>query len=177
MKYIIIFIFIAVYLLFDLRLGYTSGSAWWTHITYMFQHAGPVHLLLNSLAFMGIFRALEPYYNRWFIVGVSIIISFACSYGSMYDLPTVGASSMIYALTGIYIAFTLLSSKVEITDRRKYGVYLLSLALCLAVSFFKQSSNFFLHVYCLFSGFCVLTIANVFVEKRRKHKRNTQFSR
>ena len=59
MKHLIILTFIIVFIFFGHNLGYDANSPWWTHITYNFQHANIMHLLLNSVSFFYIFRALE----------------------------------------------------------------------------------------------------------------------
>jgi membrane associated rhomboid family serine protease len=102
MKYLYILTFIIVYVSFGLELGYTDSSLWYTHFTYMFQHAGIVHLLLNSIAFISLFTALEKQVNKWLLSACIIAISFLASFAAMHDMPTVGASGMVYAMIGMF---------------------------------------------------------------------------
>jgi membrane associated rhomboid family serine protease len=118
----------------------------------MFQHAGIVHLIVNSLAFIGMFRVLEKFVNRWYISVSAVLIAFMMSFLSMYDIPTVGASAMVYVMIGIYISVTQLYDNIKIVNRKKYILFLLCVAVSLIVSYFKPQSNFFLHAFSLLMG-------------------------
>ena len=155
MKYLFVLIFFIVFISFDKSIGYTDTSPIWTHFTYMFQHAGIIHLLINSLAFTGMFRILEKFVNKY-ILAISILsIGFAVSFLSMHQLPTVGISGAVYAMVGIYLAM-IPTKKLIIKDRKKLYIFIASIILCMTVSFFKTNSNFVLHFYCMvfsFGGF------------------------
>jgi len=153
MKYLFVAVFVVVFVLFGLELGYTNHSPLYTHFTYMFQHAGIVHLLLNSVAFIGMFHALRKFVGRWAIVASILLCGFVASFLSAKVVPTVGASSMIYAMIGIYVGVTLLSPKIRIADTRKYLLFISCVAAGLLVSLFKSNSNFLVHVYSLTLGF------------------------
>ncbi len=153
MKYLFVVIFVAVFILFDTDLGYICRSPLHTHFTYMFQHAGLVHLILNSLAFIAVFHSLSRLVNRWIIISVSLSCGFAASFLSTTNIPTVGASSMVYAMIGLYIATTLLNRKIKITDTRKYLLFISCVLIGLIVSALNPSSNFLVHVYSLVFGF------------------------
>ncbi len=73
--------------------------------------------------------------------------------GNLLVMPTVGASSMIYAMIGIYLGIILVNRKIKIVDTRKYLLFVLYICIGLAVSLLKPSSNFFAHAYSLFFGF------------------------
>ena len=152
MKYLFVLIFFVVFFSFDKRLGYTTSSPFWTHFTYMFQHANIIHLGLNSIAFLGMFRVLEKIINKYFLSASILSIGFIASFMSMYELPTVGISSAIYTMIGIYLAM-ITSKKLTVKDRNKLAMFLFSIILCLAVSFFKTHSNFWLHLFSLIMGF------------------------
>lgn len=131
MKHLLILSFIAVFLLFGHQLGYTATSPWWTHLTYNFQHANLWHLLLNSVSFYYLFRALEraiPFRTvrqkfatcALLPLAIATAASFFTPYPQyllnlLHHLPTlpllggaggghpvVGASGMIYAMIGMY---------------------------------------------------------------------------
>jgi membrane associated rhomboid family serine protease len=118
----------------------------------MFQHTGILHLVINSIAFIGMFRSLEKCVNKWTLSVSIILTAFVTSFFSMYEIPTVGASSMIYAAIGIFIALSSISDKIKIVDRRKYALFILAVILSLTVSGFKPNSNFWLHAYSLLFG-------------------------
>lgn len=152
MKYIYVLIFIVVYIICGLEIGYTYQSSLYTHFTYMFQHSGIVHLLINSLAFIGMFRTMEKFVNKWLLSVSIIIISFAASFTAMYDIPTVGASAMIYAMIGMFFGMTIYCKNIKITDTKKYLLFLSVVVISLTISFFKHNSNFALHFFSMIWG-------------------------
>jgi membrane associated rhomboid family serine protease len=153
MKYIYVFIFIIVFILFDLDLGYTTNSSLYTHLTYILQHASIVHLVLNSLAFISMFRTMQKFINKYLLSGLIIIISFTSSFFAMYNTPTVGASAMIYAMVGMYFGMTIFYNNIKITDIKKYLLFTSTVIISLSVSFFKPNSNFDLHCFSILFGF------------------------
>ncbi|MDR1525156.1 MAG: rhomboid family intramembrane serine protease [Tannerella sp.] len=165
MKYLFVLLFIIVFCLFDKNLGYTNASPWWTHFTYLFQHAGIVHLLINSLSFIGMFRLLEKFINRW-VLSVSVItVGFVASFLSMYNAPTVGASAMVYAMVGIFFSMVNLCGDIKILDKKKFAVFIVGIAACLFISASKGNSNFFLHVFSLILGLIAGTVIAIFREE------------
>lgn len=165
MKYFFVITFITVYLCCPLSLGYTASSPLYTHFTYMFQHAGAWHLLLNSIAFTGIFGAMEKLLDRRLATLASIACAFAASFVSARDLPTVGASAIIYSMIGLFFGATAFCSHIRIADTRKFRLFVLSVVISLTVSYFKANSNFTLHVACLATGF---PTALLFAVKRKR---------
>jgi len=159
MKYLFILIFLTVFITFDKSIGYTDTSPLWTHFTYMFQHANIIHLTINSLTFIGMFRALEKSINKYILATSIISISVIASFLSMYQLPTVGISGAIYAMIGIYFAM-ITCKKLIVKDRNKLYVFIFSIILCLTVSFFKHNSNFWLHIFSLILGYVFYLMAD-----------------
>jgi membrane associated rhomboid family serine protease len=149
MKYLFITVFVLVYIFGDLSLGYSTGSAWWTHLSYPFQHAGAVHLAINCVSFLGMWFALRPYLKWYRFIPAAYIISVAVSFIPLcvFDKPTVGASAMIYAISGAYISFLL-----GIKMNKNICTYLCCIVIALSVSFFRENSNFPLHLFSLIAG-------------------------
>jgi len=152
MKYLFVLSFVIVFIFFDKSVGCTDTSPLWKHFTYMFQHAGVVHLIINSLAFIGMFRVLERVVNKYVLALSVLEIGFFASFLSSHEIPTVGISGAVYAMAGIYLAL-IGSKKLIVKDRNKLYIYLFSINLCLTVSFFNPHSNFRLHVFSLIFGF------------------------
>lgn len=157
MKYLFVLIFIVVFILFGLDLGYTTTSPLYTHITYAFQHAGIMHLIINSLAFISMFRQVEKYLNKYLLSTLIILCAFISSFWAMYQIPTVGASSMVYAMLGIYLGLIAFSDKIKIADTRKFLLYIFCIIIVLSVSYLKHNSNFWVHIYSLIIGFIMST--------------------
>lgn len=155
MKYFIVLILISVYILFGNELGFTTSSPLYTHITYIFQHASILHLVLNSLAFIGIYTSLEKFANRWLFLSISLLCAILTSFYAMYDKPTVGISGVIYVMIGLYVGITLIYKKSKIADTRKYLLYIIGIVFCLVISRFHKNSNFYLHLYCFLCGIIV----------------------
>lgn len=167
-KYIFVFLFLIVYYLFGLELGYTTTSMFYTHITYMFQHSGIIHILFNSVAFIVMFYNLQKLMNTWIIVISILLCGFAASFLSMYNIPTVGASSMIYTMVGIDIGMTLFCKKIKIANTGRYLLFICGLILCLSISAFRHNSNFLVHIYSLIFGFIISLLYSIYTNKHER---------
>ena len=154
MKYIFVILFIIVFFRYDISIGYSKGSPIYTHLTYMFQHTNAIHLILNSFAFIGIFRTLERFIDKWVLFLSIISIGIVVSFFAEYTLPTVGASSMIYSMIGLFFGFCT-KRRIRIIDKKKLLLFIVSIFLMLTISFFKTNSNFILHLYSICMGFCI----------------------
>jgi membrane associated rhomboid family serine protease len=154
MKLLFILSFITVYAFFGIELGYAASSPWHTHITYMFQHAGVMHLLFNSLSFWMFFRALQRRFSRVGIITVSMLAAFLMSFFCYYDKPVVGASGMIYAMTGMYLHLILTHMyKSRFREPMVLYLFVASLIIALGTSFSSPNSAAMLHLLCLIAGF------------------------
>jgi membrane associated rhomboid family serine protease len=152
MKYLFVLVFIFVLTAFDKSIGYTDISPWWTHLTYMFQHTGILHLIVNSLAFIGMFRILEKIVDKYVLLAAILSIGFIASFLSMYKIPTLGISGAVYAMPGIYFALVRVK-RLTVIDRKKFYLFVFSVILCLSFSFFNPHSNFRLHVFSTIMGY------------------------
>lgn len=174
MKYLIVLICIIVYIFFGNELGFAIGTPWYTHFTYIFQHASVWHLVINSLAFIGFYTQLEKINNYPSLRGgttkqptthyplpTSLLIAFLASFVSMYKLPTVGLSGVVYAMIGIYIGQTLTDANIKIANTRRYMLFLLAVGLSLTISLFTHNSNIILHIVCLVIGLVVACVRGI----------------
>lgn len=161
MKYLIVLIFISVYSFCGLELGFSASSPVWTHFTYIFQHAGMMHLIINSLAFISVYRSVQSLGNTRPALPLAFLIACGISFVTVRELPTVGASGLVYALLGIYTGLTLCREDIRIISRNRYLVFLFCILLGLTISYFKHNSNFLLHAGCYGCGCltgCLLSI-------------------
>ncbi len=165
MQYLIVLVFWITFFAFN-NGGYFIGSPLYTHFTYMFCHAGIIHLTLNSLSFIAMFRFLSIYIKPLLLFSIILFIGFSASFFAECTLPTVGASSMVYAMIGLFTGGILLG-KYKI---KNLEVFFIVLTLSLGISYFKQSSNFTLHIVSLLFGL-LLTLFNTIL--RHEHKRPT----
>lgn len=168
MKYVFIVIFIIVFLLFDTELGYTNTSPLYTHLTYFFQHASILHLFLNSVSFIVMFTVLDKIIERKIFLSITFSIGIVSSFLAMYDVPTVGISSVIYAMIGLYIGVTVFYEDIRIADTRRYLLNISLIAISLTISLIKTNSNFYIHIYSLVIGFIISLILSYLHNKRIK---------
>lgn len=75
--------------------GYVKGNVW-EHFTYVFSHANIFHLAVNSLAVWYLFTSTKR-------ITLAYIIAVICSFIAYSPLPTMGISSMLFALVGMNI--------------------------------------------------------------------------
>ena len=101
--------------------GYDLNSPWWTHITYIFSHINLLHLFLNSFVIFGLFKTLQRIYNKWHLALWVFFIAILMSFLSEYELPTVGASGMAYALVGIMIGLVV---KKQLIFAKRINLYI-----------------------------------------------------
>ena len=146
--YILSFIFILVYIFFGHEIGFVTNSPWWTHFTYTFQHASILHLVINTLVFINVFRVMEKFLSWKVLLPAIYFIATCASFASVQSIPTVGASGMIYAMFGMMSFIVLFNS----SSWRQKRVFFLSIAFMLLVSFFNKGSNFEVHVLSFLIG-------------------------
>jgi len=152
MKYFILLSFFLVYCFFGLELGYSATLPVWKHITYMFQHASLMHLLINSFSFFVFFSALIRHYPPWRIALLSFSVGFAASFFCTYSQVVVGASGVIYAMIGMYF-FLVTIGRVRFQNKTSLIVSIVSVLTFLTISFLKHNSAGMLHLLCLLSGY------------------------
>ena len=154
MQYLIVLSFIIVYSVFDKSLGFSTTSPLNTHLTYMFQHASLMHLVLNSISFVILFKVLTIYVNKHKMFLSVLAIGFVASFFSEHLLPTVGASSMIYAMVGMLYGLVC-RKKLEFEDKKYIYLNLVTLLIYLTMSYLIKNSNFSIHFISLVMGFIV----------------------
>ena len=154
MQYLIAIVFIIVFSVFDNSLGFCIGSPFYTHFTYMFQHASVMHLVLNSFSFIVIFRLLSIYTNSYKLFLTVLLIGFASSFLSEHNLPTVGASSMVYGMVGLMYGF-MCNKILEFKEKVLLVGNIVVLLVAFLISYFTKSSNFSIHLISLLLGLVV----------------------
>lgn len=154
MQYLIVLSFLIVFLVFDKSIGFSTTSPLNTHLTYMFQHASLMHLVLNSISFVILFKVLISYVNKHKLFISIMAIGFISSFFSEHLLPTVGASSMIYAMVGMLYGLVC-RKKLEFDDKKYLYLNLVTLFVYLTMSYLIKNSNFSIHFISLVMGFVV----------------------
>ncbi|MDR2917853.1 MAG: rhomboid family intramembrane serine protease [Tannerella sp.] len=154
MKYTLPLIWIIFFIIFDNKeLGYSNTSPIYTHITYIFAHAGLMHLLLNSLSFIYVYQGLKHYNLTRQSLIISFVIGIAASFLSAYDTPTVGASGMIFAMLGCYI------TTAGFTNQQMRRI-LVTIFLSLTIPMLIPGINYKIHILSFTAGLTVTYIAD-----------------
>ena len=88
-------------------LGVSKSSEWWTYITYNFIHLSFLHLAINSIAFYSYWRIVKRFFPLYVIIPILLCVSAISAFFCSSDTPTIGLSSIVYSLLGIYIPLML----------------------------------------------------------------------
>lgn len=93
------------------RLGMTGGwatatGAWWTILTAIYLHGGPLHILFNVMWIRDLGRAAEDVFGpaRFFVVWTAAGAGGFVLSNLLGASPTIGASGSIFGLLGAMIA-------------------------------------------------------------------------
>jgi len=129
-------------------LGVSENSAWWTCITYNLVHLSFFHLLINSISFYCLWKYIKML-KKCIYIPLMIIIPMSSAVMFSHNLPTVGASAIIYTMIGMFLAlfnykkedyirlWILVMLSILITsfsDSINTGIHICSLSLSLIVS-------------------------------------------
>ncbi len=135
------------------ELGFYSGSSVLTHFTYVFNHAGVLHLILNCVAFYMFVRTLRIFISEEITLIGSYTIAVFASFYSEHNLPTVGCSGMIYAMAGFYLSAVLMWPGVKINNMKTLLISIFGIFISMFISSIDKSTNFNLHLISFVIGF------------------------
>jgi len=85
---------------------YTLTGEWWRLVSYMFLHAGLVHIAFNMWCLWDLGALCESLYGRWTYAAIYLLTGIGGGLGSIIWNPsafTVGASGAIFGLAGALI--------------------------------------------------------------------------
>jgi rhomboid protease GluP len=85
----------------------TLSGDWWRLLTYMFVHAGLMHIAFNMWCLWDLGRLCESLYGRWTFAAIYLITGVGGGLARLgWDpmIPSVGASGAIFGLAGALIA-------------------------------------------------------------------------
>lgn len=83
------------------------GGQWWRLISYMFLHAGAMHLIMNGFALLYAGMYLEPLIGKIRLVSAYVLTGIIAGIASLLVHPLsvgVGASGAIFGLYGVFFA-------------------------------------------------------------------------
>jgi rhomboid protease GluP len=100
--------------------GAMMAGEWWRLLTYMFLHAGGLHILMNVFALLYIGMFLEPLMGRFRFASAYVLTGVCAGLLSIVmhgNSVGVGASGAIFGMYGIFLS-VLTTSHIERTMRR-----------------------------------------------------------
>ncbi len=140
----------------NLRMA-VAGGQWWRLITYMFLHAGALHILMNSFALLYIGMFLEPlmgrfrYVSAYLLTGVCAgLVSIAVHSNSV----GVGASGAIFGLYGVFLS-VLTTSHIQKTMRKTMLRGILFFVVYNLMAGLQGNTDNAAHIGGLISGFII----------------------
>ena len=151
MKYLITTLFLFAYICKP-DIGYSQNSPLYTHFLYMFAHVGFIHLTINLISFLSLFKFLSKVISPVWLFLYSYLSAVLASFFSSRPQPTVGASGMVCGLIAIYAILPLLGKKLIIQNRKKYFHWIIYTSIALTASFFFSSVNSANHSFALLAG-------------------------
>jgi membrane associated rhomboid family serine protease len=126
-------------------LGYNRTSPLYTHITYIFSHAGIFHLIINTIAYTSLHNLCRKTRIIKEALPVSFIAATGASFLSVSDTTTVGASGLIYAMTGCIIAAAA-ARKIRITNKKKFLLFITCITTSIIAGFLNPAINAPIHL-------------------------------
>ena len=134
-----------------------SGGQWWRLITYMFLHAGIVHIAMNMFALLYIGTFLEPLLGKFRFAAAYLLTGICAGLLSItvhnYSVG-VGASGAIFGMYGIFLAM-LTTTHVEKTVRKTMLRSILFFVVFNLISGLQGNTDNAAHIGGLISGLAI----------------------
>ena len=134
------------------RAGFSAASPFHTHITYIFAHAGILHLSANLMALTLTWRILarldiikETLITSVISAILASFISFSPLSGGPPEAVTAGFSGVVYAMLAAPLS-GVLAKRLKITDRRLFVKTYACIAAATAVQFLIPGINIAIHL-------------------------------
>lgn len=135
---------------------------------YQFGHASMLHLVMNSIVILLTFKYVRKVYELEFgeisqslFIFIAYIGSVISAFISAVDIPTVGASGMIYFMLGEMIALKPNISSVQT---------IIMIVIAIIVQIVRGSSNVVLHISALILGILFILIHR-YCKKQKENRK------
>lgn len=150
--------------------GFNFQSDFFSHFAYMFNHSSITHLLLNCFALFTIGSMLERFSfvgkQSFAIYFIGLSTAFIASYiHNIYAINTNGASGIVYALLGQYLAIVVHHKNVKIVSLKSLLMYWGCIAFALAIGFINTRTNAVLHLSSFGIGYILGYLYFVLINK------------
>jgi rhomboid protease GluP len=155
------------------------AGQWWRLLSANFLHFGWIHLTTNMLSLYVIGPLVEltfgkiPFFLIYLLSGIGSMLFFSVlTIIHQENIILVGASAAIMGLVGTTLAIFLRMWWQERTKRST--IRLISIILIILfqsiLDFLVPRVSFFSHLFGLIWGFCLGTIALIFIKPRKKRR-------
>lgn len=154
MNFILLLIFIwSLGMCTDIRLlGYSFDSPWYTLFTFSYVHVSFIHLLINSCVFICYWRSMKGLINMKLLIPMIFFIPAVSAYFSASSVPTVGASSIIMVLMGIYLTMPIPKKVIR-------EIWILTIISFVVTFIFAPQINTLIHIYSLLLSYVISLLA------------------
>lgn len=133
------------------------GGDWWRLLSYMFLHAGGMHLLMNMFALLYIGMFLEPLMGRFRFTAAYVLTGICAGLVSIAmhsNSVGVGASGAIFGMYGVFLSM-LTTSHIQKTQRKTMMRSILFFVVYNLLAGMQGSVDNAAHIGGLVSGFLV----------------------
>ncbi len=137
--------------------GVTTHSPLWYRLSYIFAHTHPLHLLLNGWGICSLLRSLSRSLSPFYLLLAALASGVLSTYVAATQLPTVGASGVLYYLLGYDLVLRWAGCYFRI-DPHKMELYTLYLLATLCLTAPLSTVNTWLHVVNFVWGIFMATL-------------------
>lgn len=173
MMYLFLFICFIIYLVVpneSLSLLGTTYDSLWHCFSYPFAHASFIHWLVNAIALGTMWEPICNIYIRKFYATsqsspalIKVKLFFEVYMGAVIaslftvkDIPTIGASGMVFFLLGMLII---------LNPTKRQLISFIPVAIAIVMQIFFSNSNIFLHILAFIFGVLFIIIKSIWVQK------------
>lgn len=138
-------------------LGVGNDSPWWCYFTFSLIHLSIIHLIMNSFVFTCYWKILKKNVNLYFLVSMMILVPPVAAFLGNADIPTVGLSSVVFTMIGIYVVVIPLAKKALF----KF-IFLIILSF-IFMGLFMPSINTPIHIYSFLISLAISLLSRRFI--------------
>ncbi|MFA6152585.1 MAG: rhomboid family intramembrane serine protease [Chitinophagaceae bacterium] len=152
------------------------GGQWWRLISYMFLHAGAMHLIMNGFALLYAGMYLEPLIGRIRLVSAYVLTGISAGIASLIIHPHsvgVGASGAIFGLYGVFFAL-LTTNYLQKTARKTMLRSLLFFVVFNLLMGLQGNTDNAAHIGGLLSGILIGYLFYPAIKKSADHPQTTK---
>lgn len=148
----LIYIAIALLCAFVPESAYYTGCPTVSYLMHQFTHANLWHLLANMIALIAVMEIVCHTINPIKTILIGYLFSVVAALLTTTDVATVGCSSMVYFILGIFYAFAVGGKILRIRNRSNFIVGVVIVLLTMLISFFLSRIAVYNHLISIGGG-------------------------